>query len=587
MKFNRLLPLLLLLLLSMTMAFAGSLVSVSTVDVKSNYENIDGEALVVSWISTPFANDYLTINNAILPDGYTIEREVDVDVGQPEFEQEFKVFNAIPVNKVSYQNERFFYFNIPGAGKSAKELCNEDVDNYVAENHPGKDYLPGTGWIGYVGGGSCSVEFVLVDKQLGWVGELTHTGWDYEQDINVEGLGTLTLESNQKATQLSDSIGTTATARLLNFGSWFNAPLTDNNVFAFHGKTTQEGDWNPIYLNDQYSSYNEVKRQLVNHFNNIKTINTDIRTFVNNHNSIANEISFANSPRSWENAELSGVSRSGNQMSVPINQDVLTSNIQLILKGESIGLVVPVGEPRILSVESDVTLKETESTLIEYQVENAGKERGSFFLQVFCGDEIGSQRLTVQLNSGERDKGTISLTAKSSELAGDIDKTCKLRMTESTTNKYDEESFDITIEQKANCRAGEQSAPYLSEDEQNNVVNVLNEKCEVVDVITCPVTQRFIVEKGSYKCVDAPINGGTSGGNKTFNPTILIITAILSLIGFVLVYVPTSALNYVRVNDYPVGLIIRIVLSLVVAGLIFWIVPGMISAVIDKFSFFI
>ncbi len=587
MKQNKIMLIFVLIFLLCTSVFGGSLASVSTLNIKSDYENIAGNSIVVSWISTPSASDYLELNNALLPDGYTLTEPITIDVKQPKFNQEFEVFNSYQVRKLSYHKNSFFFANWWGVGKDSDTLCTENLNKYISENYPNKKLLEGTTWKGDLASNACHIEYVLIDEQTGWVGELTHTGWEYTQDIVIEKIGTLTLQSNKEQTQLTNSLGKTAVARLLNFGSWFNSELSDNNVYAFHSKTTKEGDWKPVYLSDQFTGYQSNLREIKNYMNDLSTPISDLQRSINILNTISTEIKSSGTPSFWSNGDLSKISRAGNTLSVPIKQDVLTSNIQLVLKGTSVGLIVPIGKPKINFVETGFTITERGAYNLDYEVTNTGNQRASFFLQVFCGEEISSQRITLSnVDPKKIIKDSISISAKDSALSGDVSKTCKLRMTETTTNAFDEKQFLLTIQQKANCVNGEQTAPYITADNKNYVVNILNDKCDVIQSISCPVDgKEFVLKSGSYSCVDKAGSGGNGSGDDGFKLWLFVTTIILSVIGFIISFNFLDVLSKFEISNKPVGKIIQIVISFGIFILIFILVPIIIRGITNLFIF--
>lgn len=597
-KVSALLIVALLLLSGIASVMAqGTLVSGSTVEVKSNYDGFKNFSLVGTWSTTPSLDDQLIITNANLPEPYGLRDEIHIDVMAPKVEQVFRVGNQKALYKPAFAEKRYYYFTLSQNQDVRMDKCNTELESDLATNYAGRQIYPGTFPIGLVTGLYCDVQFVVKDTHEGWVGEATNHRLNYYQDISLDGVGTLHLERSEAKDQLVDRINGVGRASLLNFGIWTNAQLSDRNVWAYHAKNELGTDkWQPFQDSVGIATYNSAQSLIISKFQEggallapaDKTKVTESIAVMKVEVDRLKGASFT-IPSSWQGSFDGTPRTAANDIIVTIakNRPTLVPQIQLVLAGEKFGLFIPTGKPKILSADATISFDETKSGYINYKVQNIGSARGAFLVKAFCNDDrVVSAENELNINKDQVLTGKLQVTAKSTQFAETEDVSCKIRMTETNTQEFVEKDVKISIIVKELCVEGEQTDPVLSGD--NYVVNVLDKTCNIKSSLSCPkVDKEFVKENGLWVCKDKSIFGGTGGGdtsnnddNGSFSKTVLIIAIVLALIVGLIVFGFTMGLQKI-----PYGIWIQLVLSIGAAVLIFFAVPLIWGAIVGLFTF--
>lgn len=567
-------------LLCISSVFAGTLVAGSSVAVTSNNPDIGKLTLVGLWSTTPTANDKLIITNADLPKEYGLAKQLVIDVPQPTFEQVFSVDNQKPI----YDYELF-----------SSSIYITDYENKIMNEfktkHPGASiltYRAASDWTGL----THNAYIIYVSKQQGWVGSTLNKGINYEQKVNLNmpdgSVKSLELIRNAQTDQLVDSISGVALARVAGFSSWTNGLLDTRNTYAYHANVDKTvGNWLPFNDKNQYytayvSSLTNLEqwgtKQASATSGSIQNaINSDIAAYRVNKNNL---ISFStNFPADWSNKGSQSATRTnGNDIIVPLVRTALTANIQLILNGEKFGLFIPTGVPSIVSYDSSVTFSETGSGAVKYTVQNVGQSDGTFTVQLFCPDtKVVGEVDELLIKAGQSTSGNIRVTGKPGSTS-DLSQTCKLTMTESTTKQKVEKNVGVTVQAKANCEVGQESAQYTSG--AVTIVDTYDAKCNVVSSIKCnTATQDVKVNGGVSECVNKP---QSNGGTGTFNTTLFAVSIIVGLVGVMFAYTP------VKEFTFPMGksgkYILWIVLGGIFLALALWVVPNVYKFFLSIFG---
>lgn len=545
---------LLVLFLAVGQVSAGTLVSGSRVDVESNFQGFDGLSLVGTWSTTPAAVDTLVVKNSLLPDtceledgteaSCSLEDDITITVKEPVFEQVMTVTDQRPLYRATYYRSKFYYFTL--TNDAAKEACDDAFQEHLNGFFFGKELYPGLSSLPRsVGKITCDVDYIVVDKHEGWVGTVFTSGTNYDQDIILDNGGTLELSSDKRpgqVTQLSDNIPNVAKATLLGFSDWTNAELNDDDIWAYHEREELGvGEWDPYEDSIGITTINNEENTILSIMGRAGTLTeNEINEVTTALGKLDTEVSRIKGesfslPSSWDDRFVPPVSSTANDIFVTIDptKTVSVAEIQLILDGDSFGLIINVGEPKILSIDKTVELEETTSGFLDYEVQNVGEAPGAFLLEVLCQSQVVGDEETLNLDSGEKESGEIRITAKS-VTGQDFDESCELRMTEISSGEFDSEFFTAEVTAKANCAEGEQTDPFPGGD--NFFVNVLDKQCNLKDIITCPAnTHEFVKEGSQWVCVerdgDGSIGGSGGGSDDGFNTVLFTIASILAVVG--------------------------------------------------------
>lgn len=570
--------------LVMTMnVFAGTLVSGSTVAISSNNPDISGKyTLVGLWSTTPTANDKIFITNAILPEPYGIKQQVAIDVPMPTFEQVFSVESQKPLYEYSlFESEMYVNSN-----------CESKVSTEFNTKHPGAQRLvSNTAWYEVSNPLFCKGFIIYASNQKGWIGQTINKGINYNQKINIDGVGTLSLVRNEAEDKLADSISGVAIARVLGFSSWTNGLLDSRNTYAYHANVDRTvGVWSPFNDNAQYyTEYVVASSDLKNVYQSADAtglkISGEVRERFNNaintnNRQVMQLVSYStNYPSDWANKGFASQTRTvGNDIVVPLQRTALTANIQLILNGEKIGIFIPTGVPSIVSYDNQITFDETASGKVNYVVKNTGQSAGAFRVQLFCADSsIVGEADDLTMSAGQSITGNIRVTGKSSTTS-DFSQTCKLQMKEVTTNVTVEKNVDVTVLAKSSCVVGQQSEPYTSGS--LTIVDTLDAKCAVVSQIKCVTASEDVkLIDGKYQCVAKPQKDGGTG---TFNTTLFTTSVILGLIGVAFAYTPVKEF-VMPMGKYGKYVSYAILIS-IFATIALWLVPMVWKALLGLYG---
>lgn len=550
---------------------AGTLISGSNVDVKSNYDGFNGLSLVGTYSTTPAANDIITITNAQLPEPYGLKQTVTITVPEPRIEQVFDVNNQRQVYKVIIVKERtYYYLNLP-YGQTASELCKEKLTADIQANYGNLPLLEGTGANLLVGNGVCYAQFALQQTQVGWLGSVSERGLYYYQDINLAGIGTLHLERSAAIDDLSDKIDGVGRATLLNFGTWTNSDLSAAGIYAFHARTSDgTKPWRAFqdtsttnYVGSYTNAINALQSQLftgdapasLTEFRAVGTSAVEKGNIINN---MAANIQGATAtiPASWSGKIDGTIRTSANSLIVPLNGNIFTANIQLVLAGEKFGLYIPTGKPSIVSASSSITFQETGTGYLDYTVKNIGTNTGTFVLKGFCADgKVLTQEVEMSLAAGATKSGRLAHTAKSETFDLTEKVACSLRFEEIQTDEFVSKAYSVEVQVKQSCVEGEQSDPKFSPDGRTQTVYVLDSSCNVKDELTCDVTTS-IFEKvnGVWTCVQkdntTPTPNPDNDNDGTFRPGLLLFAAVVGVLagGWAAILVPAPKKHFFAIK---------------------------------------
>lgn len=539
-----------MLILFSVMASAGTLTSASSVQVNSNYKGFDGLSLLSTWSTTPAASDYIVVNkNTVgIPEPYDATGSITISLPQPTYEQAFKIGDGTQMFVVETGYfAKSFYYPLQLSFTKANTKCEQAV----------YDYLSTTGGtlIGNiratVGLGSCYVNVAYQKNQVMWIGDVRSSDLYFNQVVNVGNYGQLHIYKNEAETVLADNLPNVAAITFINFNKFTQAELSATNIYAYHTSGSFGSDaWQPFYDDTFIKQYKSEYNALVDMASPLNPSSYDavaVQDQVNKVNSIVKSLQreVQAYPAVWADRASFNIRSSGNKMIVPILPSALiwTADYQILLSGDTIGLVRPTGEPNIISVDSPISIIETASGDLQYKVQNTGDSTGTFTLEAQCGTKVSSDSQQVSLAAGEVKSGGLRLTAKSTEATDTEKVSCTFTMTETQTRASVTKDFVVNVQVKQLCVQGEESDPVV--EGADYVVYVLDSQCRIIDTIKCPIaTSHFVFQQGRWECVDGtgkPVGKAGSGDTGSFSIALLIVSAIIGLVAAIMTYNLISA----------------------------------------------
>lgn len=592
-------------------ASAGTLISGSNMDVKSNYQGLNGLSLVGTYSTTPTVNDRVSITNLVVPDPYEIKSSADITFNQPKFEQVFDINNQQRVLNAEVVDKTIYF--TPSTSDSA---CENAWNKYRTETELNKELYPNFDPIQVSGNkllGYCRVIWVTT-SQTGFIGKITDDRIFFSQDIVVSGVGTMHLERSDKMDSLVATIPGVARAALVDFGMYTNAKLTDGNIYAFQTKTAAgAGAWRPfsnVAVVTSYQQADQALQALDDQFytqsisadvfaNNVKSARANLNTAAANLNTQSQTL-----PIEWNN-KIVGAPRvdSANLIIVEPKRDTLTANIQIAVRGDKFGLFIPTGVCTINTIDTKEQWLETGQGQLAYSVKNTGTDDASLRLSATCaGGNVNAVPQDFALSAGATKTGNLVLTGRTSTLQITQSFACTFTCLEKNTQQQDTEAFTAVLERKQLCSEGEQSDPKLVGT--SFVVDVFDANCAVKTSISCDaLTKSFVKENGIWTCKDKASGGlgGIGQGEAScsagkvrdsttgecvdqtrFNPTALIIALVLALIGGGAAYAYTGALSHVS-KKY--GTLLRVIVAILVFIALLFAVAALVNGIVSLFSF--
>ncbi len=592
--------LIMILLLLASSVHAGTLVAGSSIAVSSNYPGFDGLSLVGTWSTTPTVNDILTVSPNQLPANYGMPNAIVIKVPEPTYQEVLAVSNQKPLYTAQFQDQVFPTSGLfcPGTLCLSNDhnvwqaQCDKALQDWLKSKGNLKLY-PGTYQIGAVNGLQCRLQFVTEQSQVGWVGDVAPANLYYSQDIIIGTNGTLHLVSNKSVNQLTDSIPHVGRATYLGSNVFASFPLQVQYIHAFQpGSVFNVNGWNPYHDSIGITTFSNSEADMISKFQYgnglisstvISTIQNDI-TLMKQESQRISGLS-TSVPSEWGGKYQPPITKQANQIVVTLNNDVYTSNIQLVLAGQSFGLYLATGKPQIVSMDSSVSFEETNSGYINYVVKNIGSAQDSFVLHATCDGDVVSDDVYIPLDAAQQKLGKMRITSKSSTLTTTETSSCVVSFTSQNTKVADTRTVQVIVTVKDLCAVGQQTDPIPSGS--NYVVNTLDVHCAIVSSTTCPADSTHQFQKdsaGVWQCKD--VQGSAGGGvqppqdKPTFSTGLFVSSIIVALIGSVLVGFYTRPLR----KFTKFGKWIYIVLIIGVGVGLFFLTPVVVIGIADFFK---
>lgn len=578
---------LILMLVLVSSVFSATITSASDTSVKSNYDGFDGLSMLFSVSSSPSSADSLIIRNDNLPDEYVLEDgEIQVRFLEPEYAQIFQV-NDGQVRLYRYSDvleETYFFTNtVSSADTKFKEEYADIQDSLLARNIGCSLF-------------ACTVYWVEVDQSSGYIAPISFTKRSFEQDIELVDINKrLTIKYDGKNTpQLSDSIDNVASVTFTGFTNYLTVDHSANDIIAYDSSSAGAPSNQWVLFEDNtrlFDDYVQLQRSIGQDFDvssgtilNIDEVNRKIQNINNVVDNIKSKSRESSSSRlsNWDNAKLTDITRSGNEIRVPLNNPTQLVTYQLLLSGDSFSFVKNTGEPSIISPNQgqSINIDENLGGTIEYVVQNRGDAPGSFVLNLQCDNNVVGSVSSFVLDTQESKQGLIDVNAKSSTFAEVETQSCSLIMQETQTKETDSVGLFIDIETKDKCTIGEKSDPF-KEDNKWKVIQYTSTSCDYDVILECDVTTQTVNFGSNGIPVCTNNETGDTVDDQSFNPIILIITSIVSLALAIYVYIILQPLDINGVTQT-----IRWIITILIFVGIFIIIPLLIQTIVNMFTLF-
>jgi len=202
---------------------------------------------------------------------------------------------------------------------------------------------------------------------------------------------------------------------------------------------------------DAYNPYPATADSALNSFSNLFPGYSDVNrayTEITNAITPANNaaVNLINNQASFTSSQFTTDSNTG-KVAVTLNRRLMTPNILFRIRADWVGVVIPTGQPKILSVTSD-KFNGGESGTVNIQIQNIGEAAGTFSaMLVNCDPFIQSvsgqtARKTFQPN----DADTIQISVSGGTMADDYTKSCSVKVYDVNDPSISATS-DLTLQQ--------------------------------------------------------------------------------------------------------------------------------------------
>ena len=173
-------------------------------------------------------------------------------------------------------------------------------------------------------------------------------------------------------------------------------PAIDYNII----KDLQTGEFKEVKKSN-YDNYQTTLRELQNFDNNYYTVQSQDpgigKDVLNDKMSTLNaELRLMSAQQLNTNCELNGMI-----YSCEPEKDLIYPEIQLIIKSDWIGVIIPDGEPEIVSVNIPTNLIDGEASNLAVKIKNVGDNLDSFDTALICDKKISLGSLRTSLNKDE------------------------------------------------------------------------------------------------------------------------------------------------------------------------------------------
>lgn len=352
--------------------------------------------------------------------------------------------------------------------------------------------------------------YCVYKERIGTKGVFNEPTVKFEADISLSAGGKTVnkkISSDQSSVSL-DGVATATWTGTLVTGE--GLPKNINNYVAI--KETDSNKWK-IIRESTYDNFDDAESIADNNLNNLQDTggSDDIELYeVENAVSSANSASniVMSSDESYSESYFSEFNEDTGNFIVTLDRSLGNPNVVFRVKASWIGLVIPSGEPSILSLDSN-SFGSGETGSINVKIKNVGDVEGTFSAKlVDCApfnilSTSSSTRIT--LSSGEEGEMLITLDAGST--SDDISKSCKVEV-------YDVNNPSVVASQFVNLAmtSAKVCTPEKTSAEGNLIKKCNNEgtKLEVIEECEegveydkklgyfCSLTPE---EKEKYECV--------------------------------------------------------------------------------------
>lgn len=201
---------------------------------------------------------------------------------------------------------------------------------------------------------------------------------------------------------------------------WATCPVPASDVVAYRAKGSADFE-----LKADYLAQNVITRcSDISYYSDVETCNSAIDQFLDSEYS------------GFYTCETEDIDGTTTKVICTPEEAPVIPNTEIIIKADSIGIIIPVGEPNIISLEAGVC-DAAEDCYVTATVKNDGEDEDSFDLTI---QDLSSISTSVNLDGGETK--TVELPYSAAGIAGDYEVTM---VSVNDPTKIDTESVWIEV----------------------------------------------------------------------------------------------------------------------------------------------
>ena len=144
------------------------------------------------------------------------------------------------------------------------------------------------------------------------------------------------------------------------------------------------------------------------------------------------------------------------KLAVTLGKQIVYPHFQLIIDADYLGLVIPSGDPKIVSL-NDVFFIEGNLGEVFLEIENRGSFEGAFDVRVNCSEGFSSSprsQGTGTLHPGEKKEVSFNILGSSNEWNEKLTGVCTVQAKDSTSQFSDTQKFNVEMSQIQECTPG-------------------------------------------------------------------------------------------------------------------------------------
>ena len=460
-KFKWVLALLVMMFLAfpiLTSAF--TTLSISPIDFESNDPYLNGRAFLLSVVedgSSQYAVGTISAQN-IKADGYQAQNDLKIETQMNQHRCEYGLFESdnIPIYKFSYTKNRYAYYKVNEDTDDIVKQCKSQQGYAIHFRIPALDNSGNTlvDILGYA-----LNDFYCVTAQFhGLKGTIATPFTKTSTDIMLTSHGETKKGTISNAGDRSLTLSNIAYAKWTgNLVTGESCPNLESEGYTIAHDTS--GQWRLV----SNANYQEYLRKEDNTWDAIETIvyaNIGDRSFyTNSFTSAVNQQNLAvdkalQQASYRKTTQITSNLLNNGQMVMELSKLIQFPVITMHVNADWLGIVVPVGEPKIIDVKSSV-FREGQEGSIDVTLKNNGNVKASFSVSASCEAPFQMVRASTTISgvgAGETRTASLPITATTNE---EVSKTCTITVHDlENSNKRDSATVTVRVTPLSVCTAG-------------------------------------------------------------------------------------------------------------------------------------